>query len=210
MGLDVTFHPVSVEDLQRFLFDVFEAPAVASRLPELTPNAALRELIIAEYAKFERWQEEDAPLEATYAMLAATLAGARHPYWYSRGDSLSGLASEDPGIDSLFVPFTKLAHGPFRDLPNPSAGRITENYTASDIVPAQALPQFAARLSDLADVLRETWDDENLASLHATVRYAREKGLGLMEVGDLVVPIVNEYGTEPENFRAAFIGQMDP
>jgi hypothetical protein len=113
MGFDITFHPVSRDDLQRFVFDVFNEPSLAeSRATELSADPNAQSQILELYGQFPQWAADgEAPFEATFAVACAAVAGWRHPYWYARGQALSFLATEEEAIGALLTPLPTIAQG---------------------------------------------------------------------------------------------------
>ena len=219
MGFDVTFHPVSKEDLKRFLVDVIEDPKlIGARLNELSKDeAARRDIRTGIYDKFPDWLSEfedggDVTFEGTFAFAAAALAGYRHPYWYARGSAVAFLLEVAPHLGGFFVPLGRQFKGPIAKLPDYSGGLISQNYTASGFVEPQRLPDLKKALAELAanKKLFQVFDEAGFDAVSRAIDYALPKGLGLMEATDLVVPISNETFTEPANMRSHFQNKLEP
>ena len=221
MGYDVTFHPVSRAELQRFVFDVVGDPALASvRATELAPDPDKREVALDVYEQMSAWNGQDVPFNATYGVVAAIVAGFLHPYWYVRGQAVSFLAQQDPSVHELLVPLPRIAEGAVGSLKDPSCGLITDNYTASGLL--ENLDEFLVRFqkhlrpqSKLAfwkkpPLALELFSEDGIQALEYAVRYAQAKRLGLMEATDVVVPFAEEFRTDPDNLRAHYLKRLDP
>jgi hypothetical protein len=222
MGFDVTFHPVSVADLQHFVFDLAGDGALAGpRSKELTSAPAKqREVAVGVLARLPDFVEEvkaDGDFAMSIAFAAAAVAGYRHPYWYARGSAMSFMAAEHPPLARLFSSLPTLAKGPVAALEDDAFALLTENYSASGVV----LPGKVAALEKLLALLAkagpgkkpgplfEVFDAQGYDSLQRAIGYALEHGLGLLEATDLVVPMANEGFTELDNLRAHFLKNVD-
>lgn len=219
MGFDVTFHPVSKEDLKRFLVDVVEDPKlIGARLNELSKDEnARRDIRAGIYDRFPDWLSEfeeggDLTFEGTFAFAAAALAGYRHPYWYARGSAVAFLLETAPHLGGFFVPLGRQFKGAIAKLPDYSGGLISQNYTASGFVEPQRLPDLKKELVALAasKKLYQVFDEQGYDAVSRAIDYALPKGLGLMEATDLVVPISGETFTEPANMRSHFQNKLEP
>lgn len=212
MGYDVTFHPISLHDLRTYVFDVIEQPDVAgARVSEITSDPEKRRQIERIYGQLAKWigQLSDGnslPLNETFAYAVAQIAGALHPYWYSRNAAISML--DDDTVRGLFVPLTELPDAPVCIRRAKAAAHIGLNYTASGIITdLDRLEQNLARLGldDKNDppALFTVFDGIRLASLREAIAYCKQHNLALLEASDVVVPIAGESGTDPDNFREA-------
>jgi hypothetical protein len=222
MGFDVTFHPVSVADLQHFVFDLAGDAALAGpRSKELTLDPAKqREVAVGVLARLPDFVEEvkaDGDFAMSVSFAAAAVAGYRHPYWYARGSALSFMAAEHPPLAKLFSSLASLAKGPVATLEDDSFALLTENYSASGVVLPGKLAALQKLLAGLARApskgqqgpLFEIFDADGYDSLQRAMAYALEHQLGLMEATELVVPMENQGFTDLDNLRAHFLKNVD-
>ncbi|HEY3321969.1 MAG TPA: hypothetical protein VGP72_15995 [Planctomycetota bacterium] len=217
MGYDVTFHPVSVEDLQHFLFDVVDDPSLSTpRSQEISEKDKARQLVKQLYEKVPEWfSDKSVPFNASVSFLAAILAGFRRPFWYSRGASLSFAADAVPEMGELFTPLPGIAKGSISKRADPSKGRITENYTASGIIlpeKIEALQKLFPRIAPSLDANAKGYHfySDDFRSLLVATNFARSNGLGLIEASDVVVPAADECISDFDNMRAPFLKRVDP
>ena len=208
MGYDITFHPVAIADLERLVFDVVRTPALAAaRAKEASKKKA--KAVTRIYGYFPGWLDDDeAAVNATFAVAAAAVAGFRHPYWYARGAALSFL----PKLPVKLVPLNRLADGLFARMPDANGDRIDSNYTASGVILPDQLAALAGWLdaSKNAKAIGKVFDDDGLDSLRRAIAYAVSRRLGLMEAADLVVPFAGEGVTDLDNLRAHFLERLEP
>lgn len=222
MGFDVTFHPIGTNQLRRFLFEVIEDSSLSeTRAAELSSDPKKRKGLLALYKVFPEWLAGggDPPLGNTFAVAAAVIAGFLHPYWYSRGTALTFLAEEHVAeMKEVFVPLGQVVPGRLSELPDASRGMIYGNESASGFIPPDRVMRAQELLQSLADrpgraglsLLETLVDEDGLESLRAAMKYCLERGLGMIEASDVVVPIADECMTEFENLRAPFLDKMEP
>lgn len=164
-------------------------------------------------AALHRYPRRYYEIGPTFAYAAAAIAGFRHPYWYSRGSALSFLIQYAPILKFIFIPLPRLFPGKLSKVTDASGGRIIENYCGSGYIEAQRL-QFLERYLQSLEIRRvpggksviyQVFDDDNIHALMAAVTYAKDRQLGLMEASDIVVPIADQFASDPDNLRASFL-----
>jgi hypothetical protein len=222
MGYDITFHPVSVEELQHYVFDVVDAPELAGdRASQLTSDPEKLSLVAEVYRTLEQFRDSslwsgDVHFGSTVAYCAAAIAGFLYPFWYSRGGAVTFLGQHDPSMLEIFTSLTAVARGTVAEMPDESDGILGLNYTGSGFIEPQRVGELLARLKHLAHVplsrtgtvqrenltvLDAVFDYDGLASLLGAVHYAIDHGLGLVEASDVVVPLADQTVTDPGRFR---------
>jgi hypothetical protein len=216
MGFDITFHPVSKADLDRYIFAVADNPRLAEeRARELaTTEDDFKMIMEFYYEEFPKWlhdvpqqEREGAPaFAATFVRAAAALAGFKYPYWYCRGSALTFLAEDDSRLLPLFTPLGRLTDGVLSRIGDSSNGLIAENYSTSGFIgDVVALRKV---LSGSSDVIDNHFDDEGRWALDNALAYAKKHGLGLVEAADIYVPMEGG-GSKYENLRARFLENGD-
>jgi len=210
MGFDVTFHPVSESQLQRYLADVLADHSVAEqRAAELAPDPKERDVILKLYNAMPNWVKERIPIANSFAMGAAIIAGFLHPYWYARGTAFTFLAEERlPEMVDVFVPLGKVIPA-LGGLPDRSRGMIRGNESASGLIPADGIKKASELLESLGQrrgrgglsLLETVVDEEGLSSLRAVLEYCSANNLGMIEASDVVVPISSQCLTKYSNLR---------
>lgn len=223
MGHDITFHPVSRKDLQRYVFDIADDPSLAAdRAAEVASNEVDVTQILELYGSFPVWLEKAASGETTvsetFAFACAAIAGYRHPFWFARGCAVGFLVEDAPAIGELFQPIPTVASGRVSELPDSSAGVLTRNNAASGIVRQSAFDTLRARLSELEtvegefadDALHDVFGDAGLDALNRAIRYADQHGLDLIEGSEVVIPALPKTYTHWNHMRAHYLGKLDP
>lgn len=220
MGFDITFHPVGLNELRRWLFDVVNDPSLADRRArDISPDEERQAKVLHLYSQFPAWRSDrQITFAGSFGFSAAIIAGYLHPYWYARGQCLSFLAEGSaPEIKEFVTPLPRLAQDAFAELEDESGGLIRANYTGSGFVRPEHIPELQRLMQDLASAACETqgcaiggvFNADGFDALQRALRYARERRLGLVEASDVVVPFANTCYTDYENLRAKFLGRLD-
>jgi hypothetical protein len=230
MGFDVTFHPVSERDLQRYLFDIVDDPTLlAPRLTELCPDPGTRSLMQALFEDALRSFDEELA-DSVYAAsrpdgdlgqrdeeddgkpydlkaLAATVAGCRHPYWYARNAALQ-FVGEGATFGSMIRPLAEIGTGRMRTLAAAEETFFSGNYDVSGFIRPDDVREIAKRIEAGDPVLVEAFggaESRELESLRYAVTYAASRRLGLIEATDLAMIAGIVYAPEPGNLRAHYL-----
>jgi hypothetical protein len=216
MGYDITFHPISKEDLERYLFQVADTPSISdARARELAANDDDYQMIMDFYYRnFPEWLVEAAAQEkqgipafsSRFVRTAAALAGFKHPYWYCRGSALSFVVEREASLHALITPVNRIASGVLAGIGDCSEGLITENFSAGGfIADIGALRQELSRHSKSVD---KVFDSEGHWALENAMNYAEQHRLGLIEAADVYVPAEGG-GSKYENLRADFLDKTE-
>ncbi|PID39709.1 MAG: hypothetical protein CSB49_00875 [Proteobacteria bacterium] len=215
MPYDITFHPVDPADLQRFVFDVWSAPALAEeRATELCPDDEGKRRFVLEalYAPFAGWRETveggraaDLPFGRTLALVCAAVAGYRHDFFYGGASALSFAAERLPdfgGVTPIGEVFEQA-----RELDR-TGGRLDGNYSASGLWSPTRFEGLRAGLEALEQTrasepsLFSLFIGDERDALLGALAYAEARGLALLEAADLVEPSRRCGSTDLDRLRA--------
>jgi hypothetical protein len=201
----VCFHPVSQQELQRFVFDVIEDPTLLdARLAELNPSVDTWEEMRALYERTLRFVDEELG-EQRYAVartrqedgeddadeqddeeephgvreLAVAVASCRHPYSMPCDAALQDIRRGP--ISRMFRPLAKIGTGRYRQTRDARGTRFSDFWEASGFIRPRDVRRLATMIEDGDPILLEAFGAESLESLRAAVAYAMSHGLGLME-----------------------------
>jgi hypothetical protein len=180
MGWDITFHPISERELQRFVFDVLDTPSLLDeRVAELCPNEYVRQDLRELYAVTLQ-----SPTDSARRWLAAAVAHQRHPSW----------ASRDAGL--------QFAH----DAPNLS--NLSGNYAASGFMTPADVREIASRIKAKDPAFVKSFggvETQEWTSLHEAIDYAESRGFGLIEAYSATIGSGDEAFAETAAFRPGFL-----
>ncbi len=222
MGYDITYHPITRDELNRFIFDVIKNPGVANeRAAHLSKNPDKRERIKTIYSKLPHLRNAvisgEYPFSGSYAYVIAGIAGYLHPYWYARGSCISFISEKDQGTGTLFKKYAfkgmleslvSVAPDTFKGMSDKSKGLIEGNYTGSGYIDNKKLARLKDSLNNgtQRELVSSAFDEKGLIAINHAIDYAIANGAGLLEASDMVVPISNECRSDYDNLRADFMG----
>jgi hypothetical protein len=229
VGFDITFHPISVEDAQYFVFDVVDDPSLSEeRLASLTRMPEKQAIARASYGCLLRWRNprdwgQGQNFGNTVAFVTAAVAGFLCPFWYSRSGAISFHDKRDDRVLRLFRSWTQLARGAVSRMPDKTDGLLLASYHGSGLIVPERLTELESIALDIGRSIQDetyhddpvavvpegfppvrmsrAFDDDGLASLLTAIEYAKKHDLGLVEASDVVKPIADETCTDPEHFR---------
>ena len=154
MGFDITLHPISVEEIRRFVFDPLEDRSlVENRVCELTKDEEKIDFIKENYEFTFNNCIKNCKVDCNkLSVLAAKVSSFLHPYWYSRNLALSFLIQDEickPVIRPLSV---SIENGDLKQRLIQPKLLIEENYSSSGFI----LPEDTLDLSDnLIDSIKQ-------------------------------------------------------
>jgi hypothetical protein len=197
MGFDMTFHPVALSELQHFVFDPIDDPALIDRrLREVTMSSSLREGLRSMFDRVmaavngdvdEDDDDRPGPADEEVRFFAASIAGCLHPFWYARNAGLSLLRDVDTS-DIVFQSYAQIGRGRITTIPDFPAPIITGNNSATGFMPPERVKLLLQRLvSD--PLLQSELGEQATESLTKALKYASEHRLGLIEATDVYTAI---------------------
>lgn len=215
MSFDITFHPISKEELQGFFLAVLAQPNRAGeKAANITTDPEKESRLLGIYEEcgdvFADVKKGSEPF-STLVLGAAAIAGFLHPYWYARGSAISFLIDEDERFEPLTRSLFEMFPRAFAGLKDDSEGMILDNYSGGGYVPNGNLPALKSMLLDdeYEDAVATVFAEESFEALLEAIEYALDHGTGLLEVADLVVPSEGEVFTDPDNLRAHYLENVD-
>lgn len=212
MGYDITFHSISKNELQRYVFDVLEDPSCAeNRSKEISSAPEKCAKIFQTYYSdhlikwFGEEQARRDDISPSFALVTAVIAGYLHPYHYSRNFALMLLSERFPEVKGLFTSLTKVQGSPLADYSDPNDGLISHNYAASGIVehPSRVLDFIERNESELL----MDYGEEEVKALKSCLNYCVERDLYFLEAAEVVFPLGGGCFSDYENLRASFLKQ---
>ncbi|MCG7497416.1 hypothetical protein MHO82_11115 [Vibrio sp. Of7-15] len=207
MGVDCTFHPVKPEEIDQFVFSVFdESTLVKERVKSLTqvPEDS-RYLVETLYPAIVDYDPDD-DFSAKFGFAAAGILSYLHPYYYSRNFTLFDLSI----IDDRFSPLLSGIQHHRGDFPHHVVPE-SPNYCLGYYVTPESILPFLNLLKseDVQKKLNEQVDEDNLSSLFAVLYYCQKGGLGFYEANEIVTPFSGEFYGCSHNLRAPYLDNMD-
>ena len=198
MGFDVTWHPISQEEMHSWYFDRLEE---ARRGDYTTAMALADQHRMGQAAGYQDSCKKgyrdmlaqgaqlgpDDPFDKTHSYILAMIQGLFRTYYYTRGGIYSGLAELEPAMASYTLPFQQI----IGDKPcwGPIRNRIYENYCGGVYIPETGVTRLLAdyEKGTIEVPLKQCFGNTLPVFLKALL-HAKAEGLGLLEATEIVEP----------------------
>ena len=163
MGYDVSFHPISPEEMREWYF---------------TPLTWIQ----------QGQEEKVLALAAQYGMEDFYAEKYLNDYYYTRGSAFSFLVEQKPEYARYFTSWEQITPVSF---PNPMQNRIIENYCSGVYLSPDQVIQLLKDMEQDPKVLEDLeglWSNGQIAVLKKALSAAAKSGVGLLEATEVVEP----------------------
>ena len=160
MGYDITFHPISEEQMDAWYFSLLDSLAKGdtSRLEAVAEDAGMDPFYINKYRDLMKYAAGTPPserFETTHGFYMAVVQGFFRKHYYVRGTAISFMAEEYPLMERYITPWKDIL--PEGILP-PAQQGIVENYSAGVYLSAEQAKELLSDYERNKEV-REAIDD---------------------------------------------------
>lgn len=211
MGYNITFHPITREELQYYIFDVLTDFSLAeSRVLKLTQDEVKRDRLRALYREWPEMIHEvrkgNASFASNIAYPSCVIAGFLHPYWFAEDGCITFLGEEERNVkvnpllkifgkkgpsDFKTLLITLRAYSPevFEGIQDESYGMIFGNYTASGFIAPDKVRDLKIALTakHTAYLVDKILNDKAKRALMYAIDYAIAHDCGLMEASEIFI-----------------------
>lgn len=130
MGYDVSFHPISPEEMQEWYFTplTWIQQGQEEKVLALAAQYGIEDFYAEKYLDTLRVgaeTESNELFDKSHGFYIAVIQGFFREYYYTRGSAFSFLLEEKPDYARYFTPWAQVVPTAF---PNPAENRIIENY----------------------------------------------------------------------------------
>lgn len=193
MGYDVSFHPISPEEMREWYFTplTWIQQGQEEKVLALAAQYGMEDFYAEKYLNTLRVgaeTEADELFDKSHGFYIAVIQGFFRDYYYTRGSAFSFLVEEKPEYGRYFTPWTQVAPAA---LPNPAENQIIENYCSGVYLSPKQVTQLLKDMEQAPKVLEdleEVWSDGRVAVLKKALVAAAELGVGLLEATEVVEP----------------------
>lgn len=207
MGVDCTFHPVKPEEIDQFVFSVFDDPTlVKERAKLLTKTPQDYQYILTTlYPGIVNYDPDD-DFSAQFGFAAAGILSYLHPYYYSRNFTLLDLVP----IDDRFSPLLSSIQHHRDDFPH-NVTPSCRHYRLGFYVAPESIQPLLDLLNakELQKELIEQAGEDNLSCLFTALHYCQKNKLGLYDASEIATPCSGEFFGCAHNFRAPYLDNME-
>ena len=193
MGYDVSFHPISPDEIQEWYFTplTWIQQGQEEKVLALAAQYGIEDFYAEKYLDTLRVgaeTESNEMFDKSHGFYIAVIQGFFREYYYTRGSAFSFLLEEKPDYARYFTPWAQVVPTAF---PNPAENRIVENYCSGVYL---SLDQVMQLLKDMeqdpkvCEDLERIWSNGQIAVLKKALSAAAELGAGLLEATEVVEP----------------------
>ncbi|WP_316809511.1 hypothetical protein [Pedobacter agri] len=187
MGWDISYHPISEEQMQTWYFDVLENKA---QIADIASKNGIEEFYQQKYGDTINVALEtkaDDIFEHTHGYYVAVIQGFFEKYFYVRGGALS--FAESDVLQKYFKPWEAII--PENRFAQKILNHIVANYSSGVYIPKQKVKQLLNDYQNdalIKSTLDELFSHGRMAVFLKALAYAEGKGLGLLEATEVVEP----------------------
>ena len=193
MGYDVSFHPISPEEMREWYFTplTWIQQGQEEKVLALAAQYGMEDFYAEKYLNTLRVgaeTEADELFDKSHGFYIAVIQGFFRDYYYTRGSAFSFLVEEKPEYARYFTPWAQVTPTAF---PNPAENQIIENYCSGVYLSPKQVTQLLRDLEQDPKVLEDLeglWSNGQLAVLKKALTAAAELGVGLLEATEVVEP----------------------
>ena len=188
MGYDVSFHPISPEEMQEWYFTPLSwvQHGQEEKVLALAAQNGIEDFYAEKYLDTLRvgaGTEPDELFDKSHGFYIAVIQGFFRDYYYTRGSGFSFLIEEKPEYARYFTSWEQVVPTAF---PNPAENQIIENYCAGVYLSPKQVVQLLRNLEQdpkVCEDLERIWSNGQLAVLKKALTAAAE-----LEATEVVEP----------------------
>ena len=193
MGYDVSFHPISPEEMREWYFTplTWIQQGQEEKALALAAQHGVEDFYAQKYLDTLRVgaaTEPDELFDKSHGFYIAVIQGFFRDYYYTRGSAFSFLMEENPEYARYSTSWAQVTPTVFS---NPAENQIVENYCSGVYLSPEQVVRLLRDLERDPEVLKdleEFWCDGQLAVLKKALNAAAELGAGLLEATEVVEP----------------------
>lgn len=193
MGYDVSFHPISPDEIQEWYFTplTWIQQGQEEKVLALAAQYGIEDFYAEKYLDTLRVgaeTESNEPFDKSHGFYIAVIQGFFREYYYTRGSAFSFLLEEKPDYARYFTPWAQVVPTAF---PNPAENRIVENYCSGVYLSPDQVMQLLKDMEQdpkVCEDLERIWSNGQIAVLKKALTAAAELGAGLLEATEVVEP----------------------
>lgn len=193
MGYDVSFHPISPDEIQEWYFTplTWIQQGQEEKVLALAAQNGIEDFYAEKYLDTLRVgaeTESNDLFDKSHGFYIAVIQGFFRDYYYTRGSAFSFLLEEKPDYARYFTPWAQVVPTAF---PNPAENRIVENYCSGVYLSPDQVMQLLKDMEQAPKVcedLERIWSNGQIAVLKKALSAAAELGAGLLEATEVVEP----------------------
>ena len=193
MGYDVSFHPISPEEMREWYFTplTWIQQGQEEKVLALAAQYGMEDFYAEKYLNTLRVgaeTEADELFDKSHGFYIAVIQGFFRDYYYTRGSAFSFLVEQKPEYARYFTSWEQITPVSFQ---NPMQNRIIENYCSGVYLSPDQVIQLLKDMEQDPKVLEDLeglWSNGQIAVLKKALSAAAKSGVGLLEATEVVEP----------------------
>ena len=193
MGYDVSFHPISPEEMREWYFTPLSwvQQGQEEKVLALAAQNGIEDFYAEKYLDTLRVgseTESNELFDKSHGFYIAVIQGFFRDYYYTRGSAFSFLAEEKLEYGRYFTPWAQVVP---TALPIPAKNQIMENFCSGVYLSPNQVLQILRDLEQDPKVLEDLeglWSNGQIAVLKKALSAAAKSGVGLLEATEVVEP----------------------
>jgi len=187
MGWDISYHPISKEQIIERYFNVLNDKSL---ITELSNKHQIKDFYAKKYEELIDIALVTTPediFDKTHGYYIAVVQGFFEKYFYVRGSAISFLEGDE--LSKYTKNWEEIL--PKGLLTDEIHNRIRENYCSGKFIPKENITQLLDDYEnniELQEVIHTLFSNKRIAIFLKALRYAQDKGLGLLEATEVVEP----------------------
>jgi hypothetical protein len=189
MGFDVSYHPVSEAEMMEWYFGALEDDA---RIDSLAEKYGINDFYRGKYRdtiNVGLQMKAGEYFDKTHSYFVAVVQGFSRTYFYVRGGAFTFAVEANPSHGRYTKSWTDILG---REIEQPVANQIIENYCGGVYIPADRVPRLLEDIETDPDIRAElegqVFGEGTMTVFMKALRHAQEHGLGLLEATEVVEP----------------------
>ncbi|MDR1268525.1 MAG: hypothetical protein LBK82_03270 [Planctomycetaceae bacterium] len=208
MGYDVTYHPITREEINEWYFEPLRDDTVIDRLAEkygfLAENYRYYMQLVQKHIAKE---SEDASFEQAHGFMIAVAQGLMRRYDYFRDSLMTNLLVEDDRFYKYVQSFAKFVPDKYQKMR--FANGIEGHWCGGVYIPPEAVKVLIYDTENdpfVKNAMLKNFDgQEELDRFLNLLHYAEENQFGILEATEVVVPFTGEYFSDAGNCELGFM-----
>jgi len=187
MGFDISYHPISEEQINTWYFEVITNP---EKIEALASDHRIDDFYKTKYQdtiNAGRETDQNDYFDKTHGFFIAVVQGFFETYFYIRGGALS--FSENNQLDSYYKKWEEFI--PLESLTKKVENRLVENYCSGVYISADQVVRLLEDYHNKVEIkseLDQLFSEGRITVFLKALNFAKEHGLGLLEATEVVEP----------------------
>lgn len=188
MGYDISYHPISEQEIQSWYFDALEDESIIEKLAQ---EHEIDEFYVEKYVDTINVAKQTAPtdyFDKTHGYYIAVIQGLFRTFFYTRGSAFSFLIQDKPQFKAYTTPWEDILQV---KVPNPIVNSFVENYSSGVYMTAANVVQLLDDYQSKEEVKKELDDFYSHNRINVFLKAltaAKENNLGLLEATEVIEP----------------------